>query len=597
MRSRTSFFNGAVFRKTLARCWPMWAGAALILFFMLPYSVASIHVRPTYNTVSAGAEIATAVLEETALLPPAAFLFGLVFAAGTFSFLFSKRTTELMASLPLKREGQFCTHFLAGLTMLLSAGVLTAALTGILALTKGVHVFVPVCTWLGVYAAEAVTFYCIGVFCAMLTGQILVLIPLYVLVNLGGVVLSDLLRFMARLLLVGVPTDGSLIATAWLSRLSPLTQLLARTNLIYVPDQLKRPAATAFSGWPVVLTYLAAGLVLAGIALWLFKRRKMERAQEPVSIRWLGPALKYVVTLFCALALPTFLAMVFTGDGSLSDAALLAYTALGAVIGYVISEMILRKSLRIGKRGWLGVLAAAAVACGIVGALQLDVFGYVHRVPEPEAVDHADVWAWYDLKCTVSEPESLEALTTLHRDLIDAQTTSVYGVRDLTIVYHLKNGRTLSRTYQVSDYGSPDSSGTRLQELIGRSDVTDRTLDPVHPLTDTAPIYGAEITWTEPMADEPGNTDLYTGTYISQGLTPELALDLYQNGVLPDLEAGAYPHWVIDGAAYYASDPMITLHLYWDDTGTQELRYRPNAECENTLAWLQAHGYVFPELE
>ena len=594
MRSRTSFFNGAVYRRTLARSWPVMAGIALVLFFWLVFPIARVDPNGMYGDQTPAQTAYAHALYATENLSLLTCLTGLVGAAVTFSFLYQKRSAGMMAALPLRREGLFLSSWLAGLTALLAPAVLMASLAAVLTLTRGQTELSAVLTWLAVYSMETVIFYGAGVFCAMLTGQMLVLIPLYALFSFGGALLSVLLQSMARLLLVGVPTEGSVAAFDWLNLLSPCTYLEHVTGAFHVEDAAH--AYTAFFGWQQLGIYLAAGLALTALALWLFRRRKMECAQEPVSIRWLGPALKYIVTLFCALALPSFLAMVFTGDGSLSGAALLAYTALGAVIGFVISEMILRKSLRIGRRGWLGVLAAAAVACGIVGALQLDVFGYVHRVPEPEAVDHADVWAWYDLKCTVSEPESLETLTTLHRDLIGEQTTSVYGVQDLTIVYHLKNGRTLSRTYQVSDYGSPDSPGTRLQELIGRSDVTDRTLDPVHPLTDTHPIYGAEITWTEPMEGEPGNTDLYTGTYISQALTPEQALDLYENGVRSDLEAGAYPHWVLDGAAYYASDPVITIHLYWNDTGTQELRYRPNANCTNTLAWLQAHGYTFPEL-
>ena len=42
MQSKTSCFNRAVFRKTLSRCWPLWAGAAIILFFWLPFVLANV---------------------------------------------------------------------------------------------------------------------------------------------------------------------------------------------------------------------------------------------------------------------------------------------------------------------------------------------------------------------------------------------------------------------------------------------------------------------------------------------------------------------------------------------------------------------------
>ena len=36
MQSKTSCFNGTVFRKTLSRCWPLWAATTLVLIFLLP---------------------------------------------------------------------------------------------------------------------------------------------------------------------------------------------------------------------------------------------------------------------------------------------------------------------------------------------------------------------------------------------------------------------------------------------------------------------------------------------------------------------------------------------------------------------------------
>ena len=39
MRSATSYFNGALYRKTLARFWPLWAGYGVIWLFFIPLSM------------------------------------------------------------------------------------------------------------------------------------------------------------------------------------------------------------------------------------------------------------------------------------------------------------------------------------------------------------------------------------------------------------------------------------------------------------------------------------------------------------------------------------------------------------------------------
>ena len=594
MQSKTSCFNRAVFRKTLSRCWPLWAGAAIILFFSLPFVLAGYDRIANYG-ISFDVALVEAALDAVNSLPVFTCLFGLVFAAGTFSFLFSKRSTGLMASLPLKREGLFCSSFAAGLVMLLSVGLLTAALAAIITLTKGVHTLSSIWTWLGVYSMEAVLFYAIGVFCAMLTGNALVLIPLYGLVNFGGVLLSGMLQYLSRLLLIGVPMEKTLGAFAWLEKLSPCEKLLMQVGSTYIAPAPGVPEVQYFRGWPVVIGYFIVGLALAALALLLFKRRKMEYAQEPATGKALGQVLKYIVTFYCALGFPAFLLLFFGYSGLVaSTPALLLLTALGAVIGYLISEMILHKSVRVLRSSWKGLLITAAVALLVMGAMKLDVFGYIHRVPDPAKVERADVAAFGSLSATITDADDLKALTELHRDLIDRQEPVSYLMQNLTVTYHLKNGGTLQRAYQVPDVDDGSNPASRLRSLLNRSDVKDASLEPYRAPTEDV-IGAAWVAWSEPEAGEK-DADVYTGTYVEQQLTEKDALDLYQEGILPDWKAGAFPHRAADDADTFPSGAMVVIMLHWKQEGTQELVYCLTPDCVNTLAWLAAHGYEIPDV-
>ena len=281
MQSMTSCFNRAVFRKTLSRCWPLWAATALILIFLLPVGLLD------YNRGGYGMTLDLALrsytLSSAASLAPLACLLGLVYGWATFSFLFNKRGTGLMASLPVRREGLFCSSLLAGAAMLLSAGLLAAALGAAVTLLKGVHDLTAVAAWFGVWTLESLTMYAVGVFCAMLTGSALVLIPLYALVSFGGIVLGLLLQRMALLLLVGVPRDGTLAAFEWLGWLSPCWRMSFN---VMVSDSIWDLR------WKMRLIYFAAAAALTVVSLLLFKRRPMECAQEPVTSKRLGQALK-----------------------------------------------------------------------------------------------------------------------------------------------------------------------------------------------------------------------------------------------------------------------------------------------------------------
>ncbi len=41
MRSATSYFNGTLYRKTLARFWPLWGFYGVILLFAFPLNLLS----------------------------------------------------------------------------------------------------------------------------------------------------------------------------------------------------------------------------------------------------------------------------------------------------------------------------------------------------------------------------------------------------------------------------------------------------------------------------------------------------------------------------------------------------------------------------
>ena len=104
-----------------------------------------------------------------------------------------------------------------------------------------------------------------------------------------------------------------------------------------------------------------------------------------------------------------------------------------------------------------------------------------------------------------------------------------------------------------------------------------------------------EISWNTPMPDD---TDDYTGQYTSFFLDDRAAMDLWQNAILPDRSAGAFPSTTLSTVEHaYPSHLAITFTLRWEDRGTQMLYYVLTPDTTHTLAWLAAHGYEIPGIE
>ena len=143
MRSGTSFFNAALFRKTFLRFWPIWALYTAGWTLVLPLRLWADAMRRSDWAAPALAEyLQNAANGVPGLLEagvPLAAGAGLVCAMAVFSYLYSSRSACMMHALPLRREALFLTQYLAGLSFLLlpqlAIFILTAATEAALGLS------------------------------------------------------------------------------------------------------------------------------------------------------------------------------------------------------------------------------------------------------------------------------------------------------------------------------------------------------------------------------------------------------------------------------------------------------------------------------
>ena len=138
MRSKTSCFNGALLRKDLCRFWPLWCAYLAIWLVAVPLNqfLTLFGISARYNTPIQlmDAAISNLLSMGTEMGLWMGLAFGCFFAMALFSYLCSARSVGMMHSFPIRREGLFFTHYLAGCIVFLSAlevtGLLAAAVQG-----------------------------------------------------------------------------------------------------------------------------------------------------------------------------------------------------------------------------------------------------------------------------------------------------------------------------------------------------------------------------------------------------------------------------------------------------------------------------------
>ena len=482
MRSVTSYFNRELLRGALQRTWPLWAAYTLIWLLLLPVTLFIrlsdrhiVYSRPTLSYELLNTGLPTGVMM--------AAVFGIFFAMAMFAYLTNSRATNGMHAMPIRREGLFLTHYLAGLFCQVVTLLVSFALAALVTAAFGVFDGYAVGMGLLLCVLLVLFFYSFGVLCMVCVGQILAGAVFYGILNFLFVGMEALLRSFAGNFLYGYDGRSSAFSTA---PLSPPVEIASSLSVSYVYDGID-PIGVRVFHLGTFAAYAAAGLVLAALALLLYRKRRSEMTGNTVAIGWLRPVFKYGVALCSAFSLGQLLSyFVFElTDSTYTAGALIGTIAcmiFAGLIGYYAAEMLLKKSFRVFKTSWKGALATSAVLILIGLSFPLDLTGYQSRVPEQSDIVSATVDLYggnVSGSFNLSGQESIALLRDAHCAVItDKARQTEYNRRYvpfdgdtcmLRITYELADGTELFRSYDLStdeallsDPSSPESALTKL---------------------------------------------------------------------------------------------------------------------------------------
>lgn len=368
----------------------------------------------------------------------------------------------------------------------------------------------------------------------------------------------------------------------------------------------------------ILAAYALAGLVIALIALLLYRTRKSEMTGSTVAFPWAVPVFKYGVAFCTAVSLGQFLYYFLFGQyrssGNDSLPGTILCMAAAGLVGYFVAEMLIKKSFRVFRTGAKGaaIVSLALVLLGVT--MSFDLTGYEKRVPDESEIESAFYTFSGMTDVTTDDADTIRRLTAAHQAIVknrneqvriadasDADTLSQSDYDDiepfhLRLTYYLKDGSQLSRSYSLylrrSDLTVPSSVTARVNALyMCRESVLRRVLS-----------YGYAH-----LGDTPRFLDSYCYYYDENSNTKDYALTAAQAeqvyaALMQDVQDSDNGGSDIFAVQEYQYDPPISfwLELYFESVDEQgrpkvyTLDPNVNNSTPNTL---QVLSELLPELK
>jgi len=596
MPSKTSFFNKTTFRKDLTRFFPLWGLYTLCLLMGM-------------MLILAGQNEKFWVANDFAILPaamsPINMVYALVAAAVLFGDLYNTRMCYGLHALPMSRGSWYASHVLSGLLFsLVPAAVMALVALPMLAGTPVTNAWQLSLYWYIATNLQYLFFFGLAVLCALCAGNWVGMAALYGLLNFGAYIVYFLVDSYYTPLLPGVITSGTFVGPFF-----PMMKL-AEHNLIVV-ERVSTLDAKGFehlsgsftlgSGWSYLLVLAVLGLALLAVAYLLYRRRKLESAGDFLAIPKLAPVLAVAMALTGTAAVRIVLES--TGIGySMEKAMTLLFAFAGLAVGWFAAQMLLRRSTQVFQlRQWAGLGILTVVIAVSLVLTKMDVLGIADWLPQPE--DVKSVTYSFNAGDTVEDEAGIADMIQLHNlcleeKLADEQLQEKYRVfyeehpdepypydyQQVSLTYHLNNGRTVQRRYYLLADGEGKDILKHYSGTLGAIFGMYREMSDVKTPEDLMGYVG-----------KPEYISVGSSTVEDEYLTAETVRNLFE-AIIADAEAGNmsqiyYYHPEKEFTNRY--DETITINSFGMSVRLSEKFYFYTdifLDCQNLLNWMESVG-------
>ena len=514
MRSRTSCFNGTVFRKNLTRFAPVMAlyTLVLVLQIFMAWSNSGDLERGLNFTYQING-----IFEVTGCVN---LIYAALIAQLLFGDLYTSRMCNALHAMPLRREAWFVTNAVSGLVYsLVPSAVATVVLVPFLGQTVLDGTWKIAALFFLMENLGYICFFGLALFATMLVGNRFTMVAGYALLNFGSGALYWLVNTAYTPMLYGVVTPSTL-ATA-LMPVGYMTNSFLELDVEKCRDNFGRMIPGARGTFEItdnvnaIWVLALVGIAFAVAALLIYRRRNLECAGDAVCSPKLVPVFQVLSALFVAVGVLAVLDGNFGDPGAGSTYVILF---IGLLVGWFAGKMLVERSAQVFQpKNWIGLGALALVLAVSLGLTKLDVLNLEERMPELEAVTSVELNGE-----KLEDREDIEKILNLHALALEdrVEQEGAYCLEEngeyvrwqessyryweegdpipqqrladcLRLDYTLENGRHVKRNYCV--WTDTPAGGILKDFLTSWEFVNDRTIDIDGKKTEALPLVLATL--------------------------------------------------------------------------------------------------------
>lgn len=392
-----------------------------------------------------------------------------------FSYMHSKKATDMFEALPISRAKLllskfFATAVLVIIPMLLSfaASWVTLAITPLegYSLLEHLSIFI-------ILSISALVCLAFTTLIFVATGNTFDAIVAILVTNIGWPIIWNVVITICDSSLTGFPYEAD---STYALIFSPFGRLFTSVSEIFEYHSSGTTVSADFLG---TILWLIFGIVILGFSIFLYRIRKSEAAQSPYAFKFLPICLQVIV---CAIA-GYILALMFSMGESNTPVFYIFY-GIGAIIGAIVFGAISYRGFKKIKRDVIVAVCVSLVAVSFYGIISSGGLGYETRIPAVNSVKSVELsfgstnfnnynynYNYYmDLPNTavLTSKEDIEKVNIIHNAVIEYikssntelddiylgssgfRASSPYYDGYITLDYKLTNGLTLSREYQIN---------------------------------------------------------------------------------------------------------------------------------------------------
>ncbi len=354
-----------------------------------------------------------------------------------FKYTNEEKSSSFIHGLPISKRKLYITNILTGIVMYVIPFLLNVIIILLLNIGEmGKYLqFADIMKWFGVCMLYNTMFFAfatfIGTFCASkISHGILTYILMYAPV--GGLAIASIIMESALFGFKGLSSNLEEFR-GW-----PFIKIIEdfrEMGSYYLSQTIKFETST-------IIIYIASIIVMLVLGYFIYKKRKLEITKEFIAFKGIRSFVKYVATFLVNLLSYMYFCDVFEENKIVTLLASFIIT----LIAYLIIEMILKKTYKVFKSIIGFIIYAVIVTIGFV-ILNTGAFGYETRIPKAEDVQEVDFSLSSDT-INFSEKQNIENVIDFQQKLINEKKK---GYTEYTLEYKLKNGRKITRKYNINN--------------------------------------------------------------------------------------------------------------------------------------------------